>query len=253
MAIKILPYKPASASAKDLATALGAKRIKHVGGRYKGLPGDVVINWGSTKPALFNAFRQRVRLLNPPEAIQVSVNKLKTFEKLKEADVQHPEWGTTKEWAEAIIRGGKKVVCRTNLEGYGGAGIVIAETNEELVNAPLYVRYVPKKEEYRVHVMDGEAFFVQRKARKMDVPDDQVNWKIRNLEGGFIYANQNVEAPQEVVNQAIAAVGALNLDFGAVDLIVTDRGKCFTLEVNTACGLAGTTLDKYCEAFRKYI
>lgn len=248
MAIKILPYKPASASAKDLATALGAKRIKHVGGAYRGLRGDVVINWGSTKPQLFATFRERVRLLNPPEAIQVSVNKLKTFEKLKEAEVAHPEWDIAKVWAEGRIRAGKKIVCRTNLEGYGGAGIVIAETVEELVDAPLYVQYVPKQEEYRVHVMNGEAFFVQRKARKLEVPDDQVNWKVRNLEGGFIYANQNVEVAQEVSDQAVKAVGALNLDFGAVDLIVTNRGKVYTLEVNTACGIAG--MWQFFNAFR---
>ena len=180
------------------------------------------------------------------------MNKLKTFEKLKEANVAHPEWTTSKEEAAASIRNGRKIVCRTNLEGYGGAGIVIAETVEQLVDAPLYVRYVPKQEEYRIHVMNGEAFFVQRKARKMEVPDDQVNWKVRNLEG-FIYANQNVEVAQEVKDLAIAAVGALLLDFGAVDIIVTNRGKSYVLEVNTACGLAGTTLDKYSEAFRKYI
>lgn len=251
MAFKILPYKPASGSAKDLAITLGAKRIKHAGGAYRGLPGDIVINWGSTKPQLFTAFRERVRLLNPPEVIQVSVNKLKTFQKLKEANVSHPEWTTSKEEAAKMMV--SKVVCRTNLEGYGGAGIVIAEEVGELVDAPLYVRYIPKKEEYRIHVMNGEAFFVQRKARKMEVPDDQVNWKVRNLEGGFIYANQNVEVAQEVKDLAIAAVGALLLDFGAVDIIVTNRGKAYVLEVNTACGLAGTTLDKYSEAFRKYI
>ena len=33
MAFKILPYKPAAGSAKDLAITLGAKRLKHVGGR----------------------------------------------------------------------------------------------------------------------------------------------------------------------------------------------------------------------------
>lgn len=249
MAIKVFPYKPASGSAKDLATALGAKRIKHVGGAYRGLPGDVVINWGSTKSELFQGFRERVRLLNPPEAIRVSVNKLKSFEKFKEANVKHPEWTTSKEEAAASIRNGRKIVCRTNLEGYGGAGIVIAETVEELVDAPLYVRYIPKQEEYRIHVLNGEAFFVQRKARKMEVPDDQVNWKVRNLEGGFIYANQDVQVAEETKALAVEAVRSLLLDFGAVDVVVTGRGVAYVLEVNTACGLAGTTLEKYKEAF----
>ena len=96
----------------------------------------------------------------------------------------------------------------------------------------------------------GNVFFAQRKARKLDVPDDEVNWQVRNLAGGFIYANQAIEAPQAACHNAVAAVTALELDFGAVDVVVTATGKCYVLEVNTACGLAGTTLDKYVEVFR---
>ena len=250
MAIKILPYKRGSASAKALADALGVKRLKLEGSRWKPRPNDVVINWGSRKqhPAL-NAGT----VLNPPDKIELASNKIKSFERFKQCKVKTPEFSLNKEDAFKWIENGKKVVCRTVLGGHSGEGIVIAETEDEVVDAPLYTSYIPKKDEFRVHVMDSVPFFIQRKARLREVPDDQVNWQVRNLKGGFIYANQDIEAPIGVENVAVEAVLALGLDFGAVDVLVTNRGNVFVLEVNTACGLAGTTLDKYSEAFLKYL
>lgn len=243
--MKLIPYKAGSASAKALADALGIRRLRQEGPQIN-LRGDILINWGCSTITrqILNA-----RVLNAPEAIQRSVNKLTAFQHMEEGDVEVPDHTTDIEDARSWINDGKKVVCRTKLSSYGGDGIVIAETSEQLVAAPLYVKYIPKDQEYRVHVMNGRAFFAQRKARKTDVPDDQVNWQVRNLAGGFIYANQNVEISDAVRDQSVAAVRALGLDFGAVDVVVTQRGRVYVLEVNTACGLAGTTLDKYVEAF----
>ena len=80
-----------------------------------------------------------------------------------------------------MLQEGNTVVARTILNGNSGAGIVLVENEEQLVDAPLYTVYIPKKQEYRVHVFRGQVLDVQRKARKQDVPDDEVNWKIRNM------------------------------------------------------------------------
>ena len=46
-----------------------------------------------------------------------------------------------------------------------------------------------------------------------------------------------------------AAIKALGLDFGAVDIIYNEaEDQHYVLEVNTAPGLEGTTLQKYTEA-----
>ncbi len=100
-----------------------------------------------------------------------------------------------------------------------------------------------------VHARNGEVLDVQRKARKKEVPDEQVTWKIRNLAGGFIFARGDCNPEEGVKEQAVKAVDALGLDFGAVDIIYTKKKEVLVLEVNTACGLVGTTLDKYVEAF----
>jgi D-alanine-D-alanine ligase-like ATP-grasp enzyme len=50
------------------------------------------------------------------------------------------------------------------------------------------------------------------------------------------------------------AIKSLGLDFGAIDMIYNERrNQYYVLEVNTACGLTGTTLDKYVEVFKEFV
>ena len=52
---------------------------------------------------------------------------------------------------------------------------------------------------------------------------------------------------------AVDCVNHIGLDFGAVDIIYNNRDDvCYLLEVNTAPGLQGTTLEKYKDAVEKY-
>lgn len=242
--MKLYSYNNGSASAKALADALNIKMLKHEGKLVR----HDVINWGSS-----NVTRQvNGKIYNDPGAVALAVNKLSTFRILSACEVSVPKWDKYVEQPTAWIEQGGAVVCRTKLNGHSGEGIVIAEEVDQIVDAPLYTQYIKKKEEYRIHVMHNEAFFVQRKARKLDVPAEEVNWKVRNLAGGFIYANQDVDVAQEAKDEAVKAIIALGLDFGAVDIILGVDKKFYVLEVNTACGLAGTTLDKYVEQFRRY-
>jgi glutathione synthase/RimK-type ligase-like ATP-grasp enzyme len=114
----------------------------------------------------------------------------------------------------------------------------------------LYVEYIKKKEEYRVHVAFGHIIDVQRKGRNRDVPDEDVNWQVRNHGNGFIYMRGGVDIPDCCRSLALAAVESLGLDFGAVDVIWNEHeDRWYVLEVNTAPGLSGTTLEKYADAF----
>lgn len=245
----IYPYKAGSKSVKALKQALGIKSIKLLNSKFKPRAGKTIINWGSS--SLPEEYWE-CNILNHPSFVENASNKLNTLLILINSGISYPDFSTEKEDAEHLIGIGKKVVCRTVLNGHSGQGIVIASKVEELVDAPLYVEYIPKKEEYRVHVFQGEAFFVQRKARRME--EENPNWQIRNHQNGFIYANQDVDVPEHVKEMACKAVDALDLDFGAVDIIWNERhDKYYVLEVNTAPGLSGTTLNKYAEKFKEYV
>lgn len=244
--MKIYPYKLGSKSAKALAEALGIKRVRKEGPAIRT---DTLINWGAS------AIHRVVVIeggyyLNHPVAVADAANKLQSF-KTWDKGVSTPDWTESAVEASRWLAEGFTVMCRTVLNGHSGEGIVLATNREELVAAPLYTKYIKKREEYRLHVFRGAIIFQQRKARKLDVKDEDVNWKVRNLAGGFIFANKDVIVPEAAHKEAINAVGLLGLDFGAVDIILGNDGKFYVLEVNTACGLEGSTLDAYVKAFKE--
>jgi glutathione synthase/RimK-type ligase-like ATP-grasp enzyme len=252
--MKLYSYNQASESAKALSVALGIKRIKHEGKPL--LDHAHVINWGASTitrkcPKYF--------FCNNPNSVAKAVNKLTAFGIMGQAGVTIPNFTANHQMALGWLAQGQIVVTRHKLNGHSGEGIVITAPvgvevfDTDLEKAPLYVQYIKKTQEYRCHVMHGEVFFIQRKARKLEIPDEEVNWQVRNLAGGFIYANQNVELPEEAQQEAIMAVEALGLDFGAVDIILGTDHQYYVLEVNCAPGLAGTTLDKYVEQFKRYV
>ena len=242
--MKIYPYSGASESAKVLANSLGIKRLKREGGA---VAVDILINWGCSainREVVYEA------IINHPAAVKKAANKLETFRSL-DGTVPLPDWTESFEEASGWLAEGYTVVARTELNGHSGQGIVLADHIDQLPLAKLYTKYVNKDQEYRVHVFRGEVIFEQRKARKKDVPDDQVNWKIRNHGNGFIFAHRDVFIAPDGKEAAVQAVEKLGLDFGAVDLMLGKNGLFYVLEVNTACGLEGTTLERYTEAFRR--
>jgi len=244
----IYPYKKGSASVKALKDSLGIKSIKTEGSRLVGSAAKKVINWGSSD---LPANVAQCTIINAAAAVAIAANKLRSFQAMNDL-VSIPEFTTDRAVADQWLDAGKVVVCRTKLSGHSGEGIVIAETRDQMVAAPLYVQYIKKQQEFRVHIFNGEVLDVQRKARKNDVPNDMVNWKVRNLAGGFIYAREGFVTPDTVIEEAKAAVRAMGLDFGAVDVIYNELSSmAYVLEINTAPGLTGTTLEKYTAAFRE--
>jgi glutathione synthase/RimK-type ligase-like ATP-grasp enzyme len=246
MAIKVYPYKQGSRGAMALARALNGRVLLRKGSKYKRREGDLIINWGAKDSPFKGAL-----VANQPDAIEVASNKLTAFEAMKEGDVNIPTFWTNK---NDIPDDAFPVMCRKTLTGQGGAGIVVAENRDQLVNAPLYTKYVKKKDEYRIHVLrhpNGQFSFIskQRKAKRNGVED--ANFKVRNLANGFVYVRDGVNPPEEVMAQSAAALQAVGLAFGAVDVIWNDhQKKAYVLEVNTAPGLEGQTVEDYAEAFR---
>lgn len=248
--MNIYPYRAGSKSVKALCQRLGIKSIRLKGSKFKGRVGKLVLNWGaSDMPQQYMAGG----VVNKPEAVGLASNKLDLFNiLLGDGKSTIPKFTVSREEAAGWIRDGGTVVCRTLLRGSEGRGIVIAQNEEELVAAPLYVRYVSKKDEYRVHIFRGKVFDVQQKARSLEVPDEKVNWQVRNHGNGFIYKREGIDPPKDVLDQALNAFAASGLDFGAVDVIFNAKHrKAYVLEINTAPGLEGTTLDKYTKVFQE--
>lgn len=248
MRIRIYPYKQGSRSAFALANALGARVLKKENSGFVGKQGDVIINWGDSTCEGLNAGPQTLRLLNHPSQVLRAANKLQAFTALSQANVPIPAFARRRE--DVTWQG--TTVVRHKLTGHSGEGIEIVEEDDDLPDAPLYVQYVPKQHEFRVHVIGKSIIAVQRKARDRENPNP--NWQVRNHKNGFIFIREGFETPPAVLEQAPRATEALGLDFGAVDIIWNAKQqRAYVLEVNTAPGLEGRTIDDYANGFRNLL
>lgn len=256
MTAVIYPYKMASKGAKKLAEALGIRRVDARGrmrpaNQFQPTGGQVVINWGSGARPLW--YRPDQRWLNKPEAIYIAVDKVRTLRVLTRASLPVPQWTTNREEALAWIDGvdpNPGIMIRHQSQGHSGAGCQLWHPNDgDLPSAPLYTLYIPKRYEYRVHVAGGQVFDVQGKCRKPDVPENPMTMIIRNHDNGWFYArsHRHPSLSDNILDQCVCAVAQLGLDFGAVDVIL-HAGHHRILEINSAPGLEGETINRYAHA-----
>jgi hypothetical protein len=213
----------------------------------------VILNWGNSHAA---PHLMEKRWINPPDKVALAVSKFQSLTKLKAADVPCVEVTGDPDVAEQWAAKGR---CLTRRDGLsGGAGI----EHRFRLDMPLhgfYAKVFPKTHEFRVHVFRGHAIdFTEKKARV----GANVNRLIRSYDNGWIFAHENLSVTPadkaELEELAIEAIEALELDFGAVDLLAilnkeNPRGlkKARVCEVNTAPGLENTaTIDAYVAAIR---
>lgn len=239
---KVFPYKLFSESATSISRALGVKRIKP-DGNYEPKDTCVVLNWGNSRLPWSNC-----RIINVPSAVAIAANKLKTFETLKHAGISIPEYTTNTTIAQGWLNQGFRLFARHKLTAHNGEGIEVVEAGGRLPSAPLYVKYKRKDKEYRVHVFNGQIIDITEKRRRNGERGEHGSY-IRNLANGYVYCRDGVFASDNIRNSSVGAVRALGLDFGAVD-IIERNGQVWVLEVNSAPGVQGTTLDKYLNVIR---
>jgi glutathione synthase/RimK-type ligase-like ATP-grasp enzyme len=252
----IYPYKLGSASAKGLSNSLRNVRGKRVRerGNYHYFRNHLIINWGNPRLPNWRTIRGAViRWVNKPSAVAVAGNKLKTYELLKDTGVLIPEFTTSANQATIWLNEkGIQVLARTVLNGHSGIGIKIMPSDPpNFFNAPLYVKYFKKRDEYRVHVFNGKIIDIQQKKKRRET---EVDYQVRNYDKGWVFCRENINCPQLIKDQAVLAVQKMGLDFGAVDIGWNEKKQtCCVFEVNTAPGIEGTTLRNYVNAIREII
>lgn len=244
----IVPYKMGSKSAKALKEGLVAENIrcfrKLTTSNFLPKPTDLLVYMGGTG-------------VLGPQGIQlnqcrnIAQNKLSTLRVLTDQNIPCVEWTTDPQ----VARQYGSVVCRHTLTGHSGQGIEIwdALPGRELPNAPLYTKYFKRKYECRIHVFNGKVIDAQIKRKRAGTEGDTDN-QVRNVHTGWVYCREGYTPDDRVKAIAIAAVAALELDFGAVDIIYNQHHNEYrVLEVNTAPGLEGTTLTNYIKEIKNVI
>lgn len=124
----------------------------------------------------------------------------------------------------------------------------------DLLQPPAQADYWSKKEniveEVRIHSFNGKSI---RAGIKKPRAGAQPHAWIRSYDGGWSIAYDGFESTKVQRELAHAAVKALKLDFGAVDLGKRADGKWIVLEVNRAPGLEGGTTTAYANAIKAWM
>lgn len=258
--IVIHPYVRGSESARNLRDNLEQRGHHTVILHRKPMrPRARIVSWGA-KDIEYDL--DGLRVLNHPRVTAVFSNKLKFFRQVGEDFKYSPLWTANKADAQTALNAGQTIVERHKLSGKSGEGIRIVEPGNNLQDAPLYVVYQKKTDEYRVHVFKSPAgeFYVGHHQKKVAAPGAEIQeWKIRNHDNGFIFQQHGYELPDLVSSAALGLVRDYfsEIDFVALDVIYHDgrapraadriEPVAKILEGNTAPGIEGTSVDKYAE------
>lgn len=266
MRYRVYPYKMASGGAKQLANKLQGLRVRP-DGKYVPHKGDVIVNFGCPLYPNWHTDMKGVLFLNECIAVERASHKFSCLQTLDLKGVPAVPYTVDVKEARQWISDDYTVISRKLLRASQGRGIEVAyppaegenyyDAYERLVGGRLFTRYVPHSGEYRVHVFrDNVIDFVKKKKmspEKMEENRCNFNKMIRNHKNGWVFARQDVELPANVADIAVAAVKACELDFGAVDIIHSKRRGVFVLEINTAPGMEGQTVDHYAAAIKKLV
>lgn len=240
----LFAYKNASEAAKLLAEKADIWMIKHEGSNFVGKKGQFILNWGAGT-GVYCANTGQATVLNPPELIDIAVNKLTWFNRMNCVDGPRvPRWTTNRRTALWWIEDGQTVVCREELEGCKGRGLTVAKKALDLFTVPLYTIKVDNVAEYRVYMFGTEVLDYRRKVGK---PKDGM------LIGDDIeFLIDNEPLPDDVVVQATKAARRLGLMTQGLD-VIWDGKQAYVLETNTAPYLGIQTAKKYAARLEQFV
>ena len=215
--------------------------------------GDTIIRWGFSGGS---ELERGKTVVNKAVSISSNSNKLRALQLFGQNGMNVPKIWTNK---RAIT---KFPVLGRDIHHYGGKDIVLINGSntgrnnfDRIPDKNFYVEVIASTSEYRVHVFKGDVIRVTKKVFRGHTRDDvQVDETgiIRNDTYGW--GHQNVtNPPQNVVTEAKKALTVAGLDFGAADVIVSNTGTAYVLEINTAPRLNDTGLEIYVERFANLI
>jgi len=249
--LKARLYYSKSTTGKDLVQTSGGF-LTRLGKERRCRLEDVIFNWGRTT---LRALGTPLVILNRPNAIALAVNKTQTFSTLQQSNVRTVPTTNNATVVMDWLNNGFSVMGRKVLNGHGGAGIIILRRPEDFtrtnIQCRLYTKYIKPKYECRIHVAFEEVIdmAIKKRSSAVEEHDDMV----RSHNGGWVFVRSDINIPNDVKNLAKQAIKTLGLDYGAVDIVVSQSLKPYVLEVNTAPGLSPSGLEAYLAAFKKKI
>lgn len=220
---------------RNLARYLGLPHGKSCDERY-----DYLLRWGSSRRV---TYAPEVGPINSRRAVAANTDKLDSLRAMEDAGVSVPAFSTDPadiEWP-ALGRD------RQHTQGTD-ITLILQQRDATLTDNDFYTEYIPTKLEYRVHVFDGEVIKVHEKRLRQEAENHPY---IRNAETGWVFVEPRRREPDHEL--CVNAVEALDLDFGAVDVVRGEDDEEYVLEVNSAPSLDEANLERYGERFAELL
>lgn len=180
------------------------------------------------------------------------IDKCTQYRYFTDNDIPCPEYTFSREQACDWVSDGHVVFARTLTRASEGKGIVVAETVDQLVDAPVYTKYTKKKREFRVHIFKDQVVQVVEK-RKRSGWDGTRDTRIRNTANGYVFCRNVDNIPTGLYELALKASLVTNSDFRGVDIGYNElKDQLFVIEVNSAPGIEGSNVDDYVNTILSY-
>jgi glutathione synthase/RimK-type ligase-like ATP-grasp enzyme len=249
----ILYSRPTSVTGRQLRDVLGIRGGTSV---PEGNRPTHLIRWGSSS-------RVPLRPRNPPinglGAVSRASDKLGSIEHFLERNIPCPPIITTEQARYSL----DFPILGRRVNHTQGNDIILCLQRSDVMRAlelpddtrpQFFTRYIPTSREFRVHVFDGEVIKISEKV--LTEPDQLRSSWIRNVDNGYTFRNLRrieQETQRSIEQISIRATQSLGLDFGAVDVILSDRGEGYVLEVNTGPSLSDNSLEIYARKFAEIL
>lgn len=205
---------------------------------------DLFVRWGNSLLATPNGAKE----INTKEAVSNASDKLKMMRILVDTDgVKIPEIQIFADnaYAAAGVDADKKF--------FRNAHDQIAFRANHVAGDKYCLAPVEKTHEYRVHIFNEKTLGIYEK-----VPHEGEDGLIRK-DANCDFVRRDM-ANDQYRNQlkgarpmAVAAVKALGLVFGGVDIIKDANGNWYVLEVNSAPALNEPNIERWCNAFGQFV
>ena len=236
-------------------------------------PIKVIYRMGSQTPTTMITKQKRVLEINSPEACRLSGDKILMKTRFTRAKIPTAKWFTINpkdidhekikhyliKWGTLIIKHkhsskGNGIYLIKSIEDY----LQFLQDKQYPLQSYICEQYHNYSREYRVHVTKTGCFYACRKMLKQDA---EVRWhRHENNSVWILEDNEMFDKPSnwnDVVNDCVKALKALNLDIAAFDVkIQTNKyknPKYIILESNSAPALGDYGLEKYKQLLTKYV
>lgn len=202
---------------------------------------DVVLRWGNS---LHEVPRESVEM-NNREAIANTTDKLRMLQILAETEgVEVPPFATSSPYP-ADENSNVFIRDRNDHVRYGNVATVNATDKYAM-------RPIEKVREFRVHVFQGRTIGIYEK-----IPNDPSVKIYKNETCDFRRVDQSSRDAMEGLRgmrpMARAAVEALGLLFGGVDVLLDARGNFYVTEVNSSPALNEPNLKRWGDSIEEYL